>query len=473
MSQGGATRSLSATTLGNNDARVSEDSPIMQSFKRGRIQLEPPSTTETPVIQLNDNNFESTSTETVIGRFGASDFDSNNTYTGSNQARYLVSKLDRLHDKKERYQSHRQFLKKCLDNDIIPNGLRLELEPSIGNHDEDFLKNWYSKLEEYSKNFMKDVLAFCEKTNEETDANITEVNTELQTAVEKEQYDNVQETVIKNNTLRSHELQRRKNKKFSALKYKKESPRQNTPQHHWTNDQQRDDNRNDGQRHQHHQTPSAPQRSGQPTKQNHQERNYASSVSNGYQQRQQDEPRRTRSRQNLSRRGSFNNIEDKKAPLHQQISLQRKIYFRREDNEQHLQSEITKLQSQLSNIRNNNHAEASGTRGNTSANRNFRNFENSNRAEEHQAEFRNNNTNGTVPETRGNFLISNNPNNQNETHTPNQKNEQIAQNLDMGASKEVIQEAFTFVTTAMETLRNFETKFATLLNTHGTPSDRS
>ena len=112
MSQGGATRSLSATTLGNNDARVSEDSPIMQSFKRGRIQLEPPSTTETPVIQLNDNNFESTSTETVIERFGASDFDSNNTYTGSNQAHYLVSKLDRLHDKQKRYQSHGQFLKK-------------------------------------------------------------------------------------------------------------------------------------------------------------------------------------------------------------------------------------------------------------------------------------------------------------------------------------------------------------------------
>ena len=206
MSQGGATRSLSATTLGNNDAGVSEDSPIMQSFKRGRIQLEPPSTTETPVILLNDNNFASTLTETVIGTFGGSDFDNNNTHTGSNQARYLVSKLDRLHDKKERYQSHRLFLRKCLDNNIIPNGLRLELEPSIGNHDEDFLKNWYSKLEEYSKNFMKDVLAFCEKTSEETDTNITEVNTELQSAVEKEQYDSVQETIIKNNTLQKSRI---------------------------------------------------------------------------------------------------------------------------------------------------------------------------------------------------------------------------------------------------------------------------
>ena len=93
-----------------------------------------------------------------------------------------------------------------MDNDIIPNGLRLELEPSIGNHDEDFLKNWYSKLEEYSKNFMKDVLAFCEKTSEETDTNITEVNTELQAAVEKEQYDSVQETIIKNNTLQKSRI---------------------------------------------------------------------------------------------------------------------------------------------------------------------------------------------------------------------------------------------------------------------------
>ena len=71
---------------------------------------------------------------------------------------------------------------------------------------------------------MKEVLFFCEKTNTETDASITALNAELNTAVEKEQYDNVQATVIQNNALRSQELQRRKNKKFYALKYKKETP---------------------------------------------------------------------------------------------------------------------------------------------------------------------------------------------------------------------------------------------------------
>jgi hypothetical protein len=43
----------------------------------------------------------------------------------------------------------------------------------------------------------------------------------------------------------------------------------------------------------------------------------------------------------------------------------------------------------------------------------------------------------------------------------------------MGGNQEFIQEAFTFVTGAMKTLKEFETKFATLLNTHGTPPDRS
>ena len=230
MSQGGATKSLSATTLGNSNAQAIDTLPIMQSFKRGRHHLEP----EVPTIQINEEDtMASASTETVIHNYIPSN--GRESPTGSN-ARYLVSKLDRLHDKKERYSSHRQFLQKCLDNDIVPNGLRLDLEPTIGNHDEEFLQNWYSKLEEYSKNFMKDVLAFCVKTNAETDETIKTVNAELQTAVEKTQYENVQATIIQNNTLRSHELQRRKNKKFYALKFKKETPRP-TPQR-WVSDQE-------------------------------------------------------------------------------------------------------------------------------------------------------------------------------------------------------------------------------------------
>ena len=460
MSQGDATKSHSATTLGNNNARASDTLPIMQSFKRGRHHLEP----DIPTILVNqEDNLASASTETVIHNYVPAN--DREAHTGSN-ARYLVSKLDRLHDKKERYSSHRQFLQKCLDNNIVPNGLRLDLEPTIGNHDEEFLQNWYSKLEEYSKNFMQDVLSFCVKTNAETDANIKAVNTELQTAVEKAQYDNVRATIIQNNTLRSHELQRRKNKKFYALKFKKETPRA-PPTSRWANEQEPSNNNaqrttSSGNDERKFDRPTYAQPAGNRT--NAQSSNWAAIVEGRQAQPWQNKPPRTRSRQDLSRRGSYN-LDDKNAPLHQQISLQRKRSFRREDkNEQRLQSEISKLQSQLVDIRNNNKTDAHVARGN--------NFANNNQHSEIPTHFRqegiHSNNKIDAPRANDNNFTSNN-------NFPDlsQKNGNNTQNSDMGANNLIIKEAFTFVTSAMETLRNFETKFATLLNTHGTHSDRS
>ena len=55
----------------------------------------------------------------------------------------------------------------------------------------------------------------------------------------------------------------------------------------------------------------------------------------------------------------------------------------------------------------------------------------------------------------------------------NQKNANITQNSDMGANNQIIKDAFNFVTNAMETLKTFETKFATILSNHGTLPDRS
>ena len=449
MTQGDATRSRSATTLVDKEARAS-DLPIIQSFKRGRMHLEPDATNEieVPTITYNDDRpFESPSTETVIAGFEAATT-TRVTPTESNHSRYLVSKLDRLHDKKERYQSHRDFLQKCLDNDIIPNGLRLELEPSIGNHDEAFLQNWYSKLEEYSKNFMKDVLAFCVKTNEETDANIATVNTELHTAVEKEQYDNVQATIIQNNSMRSQDLRRRKNRKFYALKFKKDTPRQNTSsrQSTWTEDQHQDkDTRRKEEQPRSETRPYENQSRYQTVRSDETNdkyewrnerrpgRGYASAVRENTHQHetsQQEKPRRVWSRQNLSARGSRNNINNASTPLHQQISLQRKRSFRREDNnEEQLQSEIHKLQSQLKDIR------------------------------------------GKNPATTKNSDVQ--IDNHSQNHEQSSKNVNTAQSSSMGVSKDDIRETYKFISSAMQTLKQFETRFATILNTDMILPDRS
>lgn len=39
---------------------------------------------------------------------------------------------------------------KCLEAKIVPKGFVLELEPIIGNHNQEFLDNWYDKLKSFS-----------------------------------------------------------------------------------------------------------------------------------------------------------------------------------------------------------------------------------------------------------------------------------------------------------------------------------
>ena len=64
-------------------------------------------------------------------------------------------KLNRLKDKNARYQSNREFLLQCIESKLITKGLKLELESTIGNHDQEFLDTWYSNLQEFSLTLMK------------------------------------------------------------------------------------------------------------------------------------------------------------------------------------------------------------------------------------------------------------------------------------------------------------------------------
>ena len=65
------------------------------------------------------------------------------------QATYLVTKLNRLHDKNTWSESHRDFLSQCIREKLVPKGLQLMLKLTIRNHDQEFLDNWYSKLKQF------------------------------------------------------------------------------------------------------------------------------------------------------------------------------------------------------------------------------------------------------------------------------------------------------------------------------------
>ena len=141
----------------------------------------------------------------------------------SKKAECLAFKLDRLRDKAGRYNSHHSFLTRCISENIIPNGLKLELEPTIGNHDEEFLNNWYNKLQKYSLDFMNDIVVFCNQTNANLANEIKSTENELQQLLEKDTFQEIQNTINTNQTIRDRSLKQRKLKKFNHLKYK---PRQ-------------------------------------------------------------------------------------------------------------------------------------------------------------------------------------------------------------------------------------------------------
>ena len=47
---------------------------------------------------------------------------------------------------------------------LVPKGLKLKLEPTIGNYNQEFVDTWYSKLKTFSLTLMKDIIAHCDKT---------------------------------------------------------------------------------------------------------------------------------------------------------------------------------------------------------------------------------------------------------------------------------------------------------------------
>ena len=162
---------------------------------------------ETPSM----DNLQSASTETVIRNHGYN----------QRERESLAFRLDKLNDKKCRYVSHESFLKKCLENNLVPNGLKVYVEPSIGNRSEEFLTKWHARLDEFSKILATDVIEFCEKEIEQTTNEIAETSEKLKNLVTTPEYTEITKTISVNEKSRNNELVSRKNRKFYRLKYNK------------------------------------------------------------------------------------------------------------------------------------------------------------------------------------------------------------------------------------------------------------
>ena len=62
------------------------------------------------------------------------------------------------------------------------NKTKLDLQPTIGNHDEEFFTCWYGKLQTFSKEFIKAIVNFCETTISKLAKQIKEAENKLKTA---------------------------------------------------------------------------------------------------------------------------------------------------------------------------------------------------------------------------------------------------------------------------------------------------
>ena len=104
-----------------------------------------------------------------------------------------------------RHKSHKDFLSQCIAEELVAKGLKLELEPTMGNCDQEFVDAWYSKLKTFSLTLIKDIVVHCDKTIVKTEDNIKDTETHLKNITEREEYQSIEKT-IKNNEANTKHL---------------------------------------------------------------------------------------------------------------------------------------------------------------------------------------------------------------------------------------------------------------------------
>ena len=105
--------------------------------------------------------------------------------------------LDRIKNKKIRFLSHKEFLEKLLHDKLMPNGLKINLEATIGNQNEEFVK-------------------------------VKETDSKLQSSLPSTEYSTIKEQVSKNQELTIQQIRKKKTRKYRRLKCGEQIPEKQT-----------------------------------------------------------------------------------------------------------------------------------------------------------------------------------------------------------------------------------------------------
>ena len=87
-------------------------------------------------------------------------------------------------------------MSKCIQENLVPKGLKITLESTIGNFDQEFVGNWYTNLKKFSIVLMKQIVAYCDKTEMKTQKIINETETILKEQLKKEHYEQLKSTIL-------------------------------------------------------------------------------------------------------------------------------------------------------------------------------------------------------------------------------------------------------------------------------------
>ena len=111
---------------------------------------------------------------------------------------------------------------------ITPNGLKINLEPTIGIQNKEFVNQCYKIQDDCAKQLMKMTIKFSETTIKETEHEIKEINSKLQSNLASTDYSNIKGQVSKNQEVTIQQLRRKKTQKYCQLKYGKQIPEKQT-----------------------------------------------------------------------------------------------------------------------------------------------------------------------------------------------------------------------------------------------------
>ena len=136
--------------------------------------------------------------------------------------------LDEIKNKKIWFLSNKELLEKCFHNNLTPNGLKINLEPTVRNQNKEFVNQWYKIHDDCAKQLMNMTIKFCERTMKETEHEIKETDSKLQLNLPSTEYSNFKEQVSKNQEVTIQQVRRKKTCKHCKLKCGEQIPEKQT-----------------------------------------------------------------------------------------------------------------------------------------------------------------------------------------------------------------------------------------------------